>query len=234
MEEEPRKDTELILKSVRSINESLRERVNKLEKENSIINKRIKSLKNKIERKDKKIKELQRELDRVRDAESSERGSFRTHQSPKGRGDVYSQEKSASSPSASVQQPSKDRLTTEVGQVFMEWCSSAGATMVDRHTMFADRLKERLPEAEVDRVFREKNAAGVFFVEDAQDAVEYWVVRVQGRDLLLPQPNRSGFREVEQCFEGESVAPKEVEEIYPAELRSEKGKQVLKAKGLIS
>lgn len=58
--------------------------------------------------------------------------------------------------------------------------------MVNRHTMFADQFKERLSEAEVDRVFREKNAAGALFVEDAQDAVEYWVVRVQGWDLLLP------------------------------------------------
>jgi len=236
MEEGPSKDEELILESVRNMNESLRSRLEKLEKlkkDNRLKEKKIKDLEDKIERKNEQIENLQRRIDSIRDDEGSEGGVSTTSQSREVRGDVHSQEESASR-SARVQQPSKDQLTTEIGQVFVEWCNSAGATMVDRHTMFADKVTERFPEAEVSRVFREKNAAGVFFVEDAQDAVEYWVVRVRGRDLLLPQPDRSGFREVEHCFEGDNIALNEVEEIYPGELHSRKGKRVLKAKGLIT
>lgn len=230
MEENSDKDIRLNLEIVQGTNERIRKKLESLKEEKE---RRISELEKEISEKESQIERLKQKLDRARQDGGASGTTSAGRQSREGRGDVHSREDSAS-PSTSVQQPIKDQLTTEVGQVFVEWCSSAGATMVDRHTMFADQLKERLPEAEVDRVFREKNAAGVFFVEDAQDAVEYWVVRAQGRDLLLPQPNRSGFREVEQCFEGESVAPKEVKEIYPAELRSEKGKQVLKAKGLIS
>jgi hypothetical protein len=233
MEEEPSKDKELILESVRNINENLKNRLENLKEENKVKKEIIKDLKAKVKSKNEKIEKLKRKIDRIRDDEGSEGSVSTTYQSREGRGDIHSQEENASR-SARVQQPSKDQLTTEVGQVFVKWCNSAGATMVDRHTMFADRVTERLPEAKVSRVFREKNAAGIVFVEDAQDAVEYWVVRVRGRDLLLPQPDRSGFREVEQCFEGDNIAPEEVEEIYPGELRPEEGKRVLKAKGLIS
>jgi vacuolar-type H+-ATPase subunit I/STV1 len=230
MGESSDKDIELNLKIVQDTNKRIRKKLESLKEEKE---KRISELEKEISEKESQIKRLKKKLNRARRDEEVLSATSAGRQSREGRGNVHSREDSAS-PSTRVQQPSKDQLTTKVGQVFAERCRSAGVTMVDRHTMFADQLKERLPEAEVDRVFREKNAAGVFFVEDAQDAVEYWVVRAQGRDLLLPQPNRSGFREVEQCFEGENLAPKEVEEIYPGELRSEKGKQVLKAKGFIS
>lgn len=121
-----------------------------------------------------------------------------------------------------------------IGRAFVKWCKDAGAAMVDRHSMFANRLEEGLPEAELQRIFREKNAAGIVFADDVQDAVEYWLVRVDGKDFLLPQPQRSGFREVEKCFQANCTSPKEIREFEPAELQSSGGKYELKSEGRLA
>jgi len=138
--------------------------------------------------------------------------------------------------SSRARSPTRPTLRTEdkVGREFVQWCSEAGAAMVDRHSIFAKRLQDVLPRVRLQRIFREKNAAGVVFTEDAQDAVEYWHVHVDGRDFLLPQPHRSGFRELEKCFDGQNPDPGQIQDMTPAELRSQGDKITLVKKGRIS
>jgi len=106
--------------------------------------------------------------------------------------------------------------------------------MVDRHSMFANKLRDSLPGAELQRIFREKNAAGIMFADDVQDAVEYWHVRADGQDFLLPQPHRSGFREVEECFQASCTSPNQIQEFQPAELQSTGGEYKLKSEGVLA
>lgn len=232
MGEEKKSYTDKQIEVIVNTNERYRKKIDEIEEKNRNKEKKIDKLKKKLSKKEKKIEQLQRKLSRARDDESPEGSSSSPH-SHKGQGKDYLSAKSTSR-ARGTQRSSKDQLAVKVGRAFVDWCGSAGAAMVDRHIMFADQLTERIPEAEVKRIFREKNAAGVVFTDDAQDAVEYWLVNVKGRDFLLPQPDRSGFREIEKCFEGEGVSPQEVEEVYPAQIQSKDGKRVLTEKGYIS
>jgi hypothetical protein len=191
---------------------------------------RIEKLRSEVKGKNKEIKDLKEKVRRLRKekgrgSESRKRGSASGHSQRFGTSDSASQ---------TPQQSSGNRTADLIGRAFVKWCKDAGAAMVDRHSMFANRLGEGLPEAELRRIFREKNAAGIVFADDVQDAVEYWLVRVDGKDFLLPQPQRSGFREVEKCFQANCTSPKQLREFEPAKLQSSGGKYELKSEGRLA
>lgn len=195
--------------------------------------KRIRELEREIDSKDRKISRLERKSGRS-GSTSSGKHSDREHWKEIASTDRPQQSAGEAPPERSRQQESADRTVDLIGQAFVNWCNDAGAAMVDRHSMFAKRLKEGLPEADLQRIFRERNAAGIVFADDVQDAVEYWLVRVDGKDFLLPQPQRSGFREVEECFQANCTSPKEIREFEPAELQSSGGKYELKSEGQLA
>jgi len=71
------------------------------------------------------------------------------------------------------------------------------------------------------------------FSENAQDPVEYWLVEYKGQSLLLPQPSKNGFRELGECFEGKNMAPKDVQQVQPAQLKSGARGLTLEKKGRV-
>lgn len=127
----------------------------------------------------------------------------------------------------------KNDTGKEVGQLFMNWCNSSKISMIDRCNMFMEYIRNTNSKYEVRRIFREKNSVGIVLSESAQDAVEYWVVRIRGQNFLLPQPKRNRFNELEGCFEGRVESVKNIKDLYPAEIIKDKNKWVLKSKGLI-
>jgi hypothetical protein len=193
-------------------------------------NKRVEDIREEVKSKNKKIRDLRERVKKLRQKKRERRDSkdvsgVSDHSRHSGKRDSASQQS---------QQNAGDRIADLIGQAFVNWCNDAGAAMVDRHSMFAKRLEEGLPEAELQRIFREKNAAGIVFADDVQDAVEYWLVRADGKDFLLPQPQRSGFREVEKCFRASCTSPKQLREFEPAELQSSGGKYELESAGRLA
>lgn len=191
---------------------------------------RAKKLEKELKKKEKEIRRLRGESDST----SSKRTSDREHWKEIASADRPQRSTAGASSARSSQQDSTDRTADLIGRAFVNWCNGAGAAMVDRHSMFANKLQDSLPEAELQRIFRERNAAGIVFADDVQDAVEYWLVRADGQDFLLPQPQRSGFREVEECFQATCTSPKQVREFKPAELQSSGGEYKLKSEGVLA
>ena len=102
--------------------------------------------------------------------------------------------------------------------------------------MFGNALAEQMPGAEVEQIYREGNARQTKFVEQPQDPVEYWLVKAEGQQWLLPQPKDRQFRELDRCFEveGGPVTPTRLESITPARLESEGDAHTLAEKGSVS
>jgi uncharacterized protein YneF (UPF0154 family) len=194
---------------------------------------RARELEKELKRKEKEISRLRGESGQS-DSTSSKRTSDREPWKEIASADHPQRSTAGASSSRSSQQDPTDRTADLIGRAFVNWCHDAGAAMVDRHSMFANKLQDSLPGAELQRIFREKNAAGIVFADDVQDAVEYWHVRVDGRDFLLPQPHRSGFREVEECFLANCTSPNQIQEVEPAELQSSGGEYKLESEGMLA
>jgi tetrahydromethanopterin S-methyltransferase subunit G len=140
-----------------------------------------------------------------------------------------------------------DREVAVLGKIFADWCQTTDGENLGHVKLFAERLEEKIPGAEVQRFCREKYAEGLVFTESAREPVEYWLVRLGQRSLLLPKPQRSGFRELEECFEAKSIpsddaepvlpaiAPRDVKHLLPATLVEEGGRgRTLGEEGWIS
>jgi hypothetical protein len=129
-------------------------------------------------------------------------------------------------------EPAPKSYREKTGEVFTRWCNEQGP-MVDRFQIFKQEVEEEVEGATFRRITRDKNAARLKFDKNALDPVEYWLVEADGQCLLLPQPSRRGFRDLE-CFDGKEVAPSEVSSVQPAVLEKKGNDFALKEKGRIS
>lgn len=227
------------LTSEQSKNRELDKQKANLREKNASLREKNANLEQEIERKDETIKGLRKQLQSTegRTPSDSRRKSSQGHnhqQSGKPSASRHRQGRSSSTASQRRAGSAPPQTAEKIGREFVQWCTQAGAAMVDRHSIFANRLQDILPGTRLQRIFREKNAAGVVFTEDAQDAVEYWHVHVDGRDFLLPQPHRNGFRELEKCFEVRNSSFSQIQSMTPAELISQGNKMMLGKKGHVS
>jgi hypothetical protein len=151
-------------------------------------------------------------------------------------GIVSSPHRAPSPPSPRSEKPSspKNPDREKAGEVFTEWCKHQDPVMVDRHYLFKRKVESAMSGAAFRRITREKNAAGLVFDDQAEDPVEYWLVESSGQHYLFPQPSRSRFRELGNCFEGDNKAPSRVSSVTPALLKSQGGRLALMEKGKVA
>ena len=196
------------LKLVQNLNKQIMRKLGDYNKEISILEKEKKKLEYEIIKLKDKIKRLSKETKNIGEKENT-----------------YKRE--------TKYNIDRDEVGNRIGKVFIDWCKSTPKSMVDRHNMFSEKIKNIDSKYTVSRIFRDKNSAGTVFYEDVQDAVEYWLVGVKGRNLLLPQPQRNGFNELGECFIGDVNTIKDMKDIYPAEIYKENKKWIVKRAGVV-
>lgn len=108
-----------------------------------------------------------------------------------------------------------------LGETFRAWCRAATPVM-GKVEFFAGHLREQVPAATVFAVFRDVQSQAVPVRLERTSGhipVEYWLVALDGRHWLLPQPiTAAQFRELSPCFEGHAT-PTALAAIVPAEVR---------------
>lgn len=121
-----------------------------------------------------------------------------------------------------------------VASVFVDWCTSEGKSLISRYNRFADVLRSRISQAEVQRTYLDKSEVHKVFGAKRGSPAEYWIVRMGSETLLLPQPvNEHQFRDL-ACFEGGAVSPRSLSSITPAVLRQNGREFLLESAGSIS
>lgn len=165
--------------------------------------------------------------------DAPDRGGREPHQDEGSTAAEQDDQESSSDPSPTAPAPPEPKSPRErTGEVFTRWCNQRGA-MVDRFQLFKREVEGEIKGANFRRITRDKNAARLKFDKNALDPVEYWLVQADGQCLLLPQPSRRGFRDLE-CFDGKEVSPSEVSSVQPAVLEKKGNDFDLKEKGRIS
>ena len=125
---------------------------------------------------------------------------------------------------------------SEPAAAFIDWCTIEGKRVVSHNNRFSAFLKTRIPNAQVQPIYRDANAVQNVFGSSSQvkNPAEYWVIKTGRETLLLPQPvNAHQFRDL-ACFEGSPVAPGNLQSITPARLRQNGSLFVLDRPGLIA
>ena len=123
-----------------------------------------------------------------------------------------------------------------VAVTFADWCRSRGG-LVNRRELFAAELSGAVPGASVEAVFRDLDTPARpvrFDGKGGLSPAEYWLVRLGGDRLLLPQPQGPGqFRDLAPVFEGHAT-PASLGSVAPAHVREEGGVFVLTQPGRVA
>ncbi len=108
-----------------------------------------------------------------------------------------------------------------LAETFRAWCGEATPVM-GKVEFFAGRARTALPGASVTAVYRDANSQATpvaLSTQGAASPVEHWLVALDGRHWLLPQPMAAAqFRELAPCFEG-TATPATLATVVPAEVR---------------
>ena len=142
-----------------------------------------------------------------------------------------------SAPTAAPPTPAAPQSPTDrVADLFVQWCQTRGG-LVSRRELFAADVASAVPGASVDAVYRDLDTPARpirFDGKGGMSPAEYWLVRVGGDRVLLPQPQGPGqFRDLAPVFDG-SATPGTVGSVTPATVREEGGAFVLDRPGRVA
>ncbi len=130
--------------------------------------------------------------------------------------------KPSAAPAAPVSRgPALYAVDVAIADAFRAWCVAASAVM-GKVGFFAEALRQKVPGATASAVYRDANsqAQPIAFGSGGSSPVEYWLVAVEGRHWLFPQPLSPGqFRELAPCFDGVAT-PATLAAIRPAEVKA--------------
>ena len=108
-----------------------------------------------------------------------------------------------------------------LAEAFRAWCGAATPVM-GKVEFFAGHIRAALPGATVVAVYRDVQSQAVPVRLERTSGnipVEHWLVVLDGRRWLLPQPMAAAqFRELAPCFDG-TATPATLAAIVPAEVR---------------
>ena len=125
-----------------------------------------------------------------------------------------------------------------VGSAFVSYCSAPNAqAIINQSSRFAAHLTDNGVSASVDVVPRDWNKTNPVFLAGAEVPVDYWVVRGEGQELLLPAPKSSStFCEVDdRCFAAAvGITPSSLQNCSPAIARAEGDRLLIQEPGSLS
>lgn len=111
--------------------------------------------------------------------------------------------------------------SARIAEAFRAWCAET-TPVTGKVEFFAGHIRSALPGASVAAIYRDANSQATpvaLSTQGAASPVEHWLVALDGRHWLLPQPMAAAqFRELAPCFEG-TATPATLVTVAPAEVR---------------